>query len=138
MQTFLPYPDFKASAKSLDYKRLGKQRVETLQILKALAGESKGWTNHPATRMWRNHELWLIEYGLTICREWIDRGYNDTCAPKIANYRNKFSDSFTRPPWLGNENFHLSHQSNLVKKFPAYYKKLFPQVPGTLDYVWPV
>ena len=38
MQTFLPYPDFKKSASCLDYKRLGKQRVEGLQILNAIQG----------------------------------------------------------------------------------------------------
>ncbi|HSR28205.1 MAG TPA: cytoplasmic protein, partial [Actinomycetes bacterium] len=27
MQTFLPFPDFAASARSLDQRRLGKQRV---------------------------------------------------------------------------------------------------------------
>ena len=42
MQTFLPYPDFTQSAKTLDYRRLGKQRVEAWQILNALRGVSKG------------------------------------------------------------------------------------------------
>lgn len=32
MQTFLPYADFEKTAKCLDYKRLGKQRVEAWQI----------------------------------------------------------------------------------------------------------
>ena len=36
MQTFLPFADFSKSAACLDDKRLGKQRVECLQILKAL------------------------------------------------------------------------------------------------------
>lgn len=36
MQTFLPYPDFAESASVLDRQRLGKQRVETLQVMKAL------------------------------------------------------------------------------------------------------
>ena len=60
MQTFLPYPDFKQSAACLDYRRLGKQRVEGVQILKAILGEKslngkpyKGWLNHPATLMWK-------------------------------------------------------------------------------------
>jgi len=30
MQTFLPYADFKLSTRVLDYKRLGKQRVEAM------------------------------------------------------------------------------------------------------------
>lgn len=33
MQTFLCYPDFNKSAQVLDYRRLGKQRVEAWQIL---------------------------------------------------------------------------------------------------------
>ena len=35
MQTFLPYPDFARSARCLDNRRLGKQRVESYQILRA-------------------------------------------------------------------------------------------------------
>jgi hypothetical protein len=31
VQTFLPYADFEESARTLDAKRLGKQRVETIQ-----------------------------------------------------------------------------------------------------------
>lgn len=36
MQTFLPVADFEKAATFLDYKRLGKQRVECLQILNIL------------------------------------------------------------------------------------------------------
>ena len=36
MQTFLPYEDFTKTAQCLDYKRLGKQRVEAYQILRIL------------------------------------------------------------------------------------------------------
>lgn len=39
MQTFLPYPDFIKSASVLDKRRLGKQRVETLQIMQAIFGQ---------------------------------------------------------------------------------------------------
>lgn len=48
MQTFLPYPSFAESARVLDRQRLGKQRVEVLQLLRALTGQTKGWANHPA------------------------------------------------------------------------------------------
>ena len=43
MQTFLPYPDFIASARVLDSKRLGKQRVEALQVLRGLIRPGYGW-----------------------------------------------------------------------------------------------
>lgn len=39
MQTFLPYASFAATAAVLDDKRLGKQRVETLQVLQTLLRE---------------------------------------------------------------------------------------------------
>lgn len=53
MQTFLRYEDFVATAAVLDDRRLGKQRVETYQIPRALTWSSHGWKNHPAVKMWR-------------------------------------------------------------------------------------
>jgi hypothetical protein len=38
LQTFVPENTFEHSVRVLDRQRLGKQRVETLQIMKALAG----------------------------------------------------------------------------------------------------
>ncbi len=67
MQTFLPYPCFIESAKCLDFRRLGKQRVESKQLLNALeirkSGIAKGgWVNHPATVMWEGYEDALKHY----------------------------------------------------------------------------
>ena len=62
MQTFLPDPDFERTARILDDRRLGKQRVEVLQILNAMHRTSGGWVNHPATRMWRGFEPALVAY----------------------------------------------------------------------------
>ena len=42
MQTFLPEEDFYKTAQSLDRQRLGKQRVETLQIAGVVAGIKDG------------------------------------------------------------------------------------------------
>ena len=41
MQTFLPYKDIQKSVKCLDYRRLGKQRVEAMQILKQIQENDK-------------------------------------------------------------------------------------------------
>lgn len=139
MQTFLPYPDFVESAKCLDRQRLGKQRVEVLQILNALTNNG-GWANHPATKMWRGYEASLIEYGFAICDEWhYIRGYRDTCSDKITDIMLSCGfDKSNDPPWLGDETFHLAHKSNLIRKLPEYYGKLWPDVPANLPYVWPV
>lgn len=136
MQTFVPIPDFALSAKSLDDKRLGKQRVETLQILNALTGLSKGWTNHPATRMWRGHERALTNYGLAICEEWIHRGFNDSCHAKISLFYKKFSDT-GMPDWWNDDRVHDSHKSNLMRKFPLHYDQFDWEVSDDLPYYWP-
>jgi|TARA_A100001037_G_scaffold91951_1_gene83363 hypothetical protein len=137
MQTFLPYPDYKLSAMALDMRRLGKQRVEVLQILKALNGESKGWVNHPATLMWKGYEHSLVDYGKAICNEWVQRGYQDTCADKIEAYRAMFPNSSTDVPfWMGDKAFHTSHKSNLRRKDPDYYAVWF-DIPKDMEYVWP-
>ena len=41
MQIFLPYKSFKKSAEVLDYQRLGKQRVEALQIINIIEGNPR-------------------------------------------------------------------------------------------------
>jgi hypothetical protein len=141
MQTFLPYVDFVKSAECLDSKRLGKQRVEVLQLLRALHGETRGWINHPATRMWRGYENYLVEYGNDICSEWVHRGYKDSCRDKILKYYisgRRFGAPMPYPTWLGNEAFHASHRSNLLRKDPVHYGKFGWTEPDNFPYVWPV
>ena len=41
MNTFLPYPSIQESAQSLDRRRLGKQRIETLQLLNSFVREKR-------------------------------------------------------------------------------------------------
>ena len=111
MQTFLPYPDYAASAKVLDRQRLGKQRVENLQIIKALLDPTYGWQNHPAVKMWAGYEASLIEYGNVCIKEWIRRGYKNNM-PLITVQHSKM------PWWIGNDDFHTSHKSALLFKKP--------------------
>jgi hypothetical protein len=131
MQTFLPYPDFEESAKALDRLRLGKQRVEVFQILRALRSGG-GWVHHPAVKMWKGHEDCLIRYGEAICAEWTRRGYKSTI-----NYDEFRGSEATPPPWLGREDFHASHRSNLLRKSPDYYGKFGWTEGPDLPYVWP-
>ncbi len=130
MNTFLPYPDFEKSAQALDRKRLGKQRVEVLQLLRG------GWPNHPASCMWQGYFFTLAEYGLAICRTWIALSYKDTCFEKIKTIQLGLPVT-GMPAWLGNPEFHRAHQSNLIRKYPEHYLPLFPDVPNNLPYIWP-
>lgn len=133
MQTFLPYPDFKKSVQVLDYKRLGKQRVETFQVLNILLDrtETKGWRNHPVTKMWSGYEEALKLYQNYTIREWIDRGYKNTMKFEDVTY-----SDLILPPWFGSDKFHRSHRSNLLRKDFFYYSKYFSE-PDNLEYYWP-
>lgn len=131
MQTFLPYPEFDRSVKCLDYRRLGKQRVEAMQILNALRDSNYGWQNHPAVKMWRGHEEALKLY-MNICiQEWINRGYNNTMKIEVVDQKN-----CKCPHWIGKEEFHASHRSNLLRKDPEWYGQFGWKEDDSLPYVW--
>lgn len=136
MQTFVPFgADFKSNAQVLDRARLGKQRVETFQILNALQGLSKGWVNHPATRMWRGYEPALAYYGIVMCKEWRRRGYMDSMLTRFGPF---LDDQIILPDWLERDDIMESHRSNLIRKRPDIYQPVWPTVPDDLPYVWPV
>lgn len=137
MQTFLPYPNVVKSAKCLDWRRLGKQRVEAKQILNILLErtDKKGWRNHPAVRMWCGHETTLKIYYNAILDEWIERGYNNNMEYE---YLTVLDLAETRnPSWL-TEEFCASHRSNLLRKDPKWYGQFEWIEPDDLPYVWPV
>lgn len=146
MQTFLPLPDFKASVRALDMRRLCKQRSETKIILAIIEGEEKtsvpgiveistkkAWSNHPATRMWRGYSQALRLYQRETITEWVNRGYkNNMELPEITN-------KIVYPPWFGDYDFHASHRSNLLRKNPDFYGRWvlgWTEHPN-MEYIWP-
>jgi len=131
MQTFLPYPHFVRCAQVLDFRRLGKQRVEARQILKSLQ-VGGGWKNHPAVRMWRGYEDILIHYGNEMLREWVRRGYRNTMP--LLEIRDGYSEY---PSWIGDDAFHASHRSNLLRKDPVWYGQFGWAERDDLPYIWP-
>ena len=138
MQTFLPYQGCQLTALVLDYRRLGKQRVEAWQIYQTLIGNSKGWRNHPAVLMWKGYEEALLFYGWTMSREWVRRGYNGKIMLERFESILPMHNNLIWPLWYGNDDFHDSHKSNLLRKNPEHYIKYWPDVPDNLPYVWPV
>lgn len=145
MQSFLPYASFAESASVLDYRRLGKQRMECKQMLAALgyaivAGRlihrepAQGYKNHPCTLMWKGYEMALAFYGSICIYEWMNRGYNNTmefmdpCEPRV----------YTVPDWIGDEAIHSSHRSKLMQKAPEHYEQFGWDDPLDMRYWWPI
>lgn len=109
MQVFVPHDTYEESVRVLDNRRLGKQRVETYQIINVLLGISPGkhlvrmtktgkpvyewdgtfgpkapgaWRNHPAVLAWRPNLGALMLYQEATVAEWTARGHADTCLEK--------------------------------------------------------
>ena len=132
MQTFLPYPSFTKTFKTLDYRRLGKQRVEAKQILNVLLDRTttRGWRNHPIVRMWEGYEPSLQLYHNLCINEWINQGYNNNM--ELEN----ITEPIIYPHWLGNKSFHSSHRANLLRKDYEYYSQFRWTEDSENPYSW--
>lgn len=153
MQTFLPFSDFDECARVLDSKRLNKQIRESKQILCAIIADQparrerqrkwgKFYPNHPAVKMWRGHQLALIDYTLAMIEEFRRRGGQDRVNvqrwfERVASMLSAWGYSKDTPWWLGEEELHASHRSNLLKKEPDWYCKFDWTEGDGLPYWWP-
>ena len=132
---FLPYASIEKTAKTLDNKRLGKQRVEAFQIINVIENPNpKGWRNHPAVKMVYWYPNFVKHYCNIMIDEWISRGFKNT----MKKY--EITGKIIYPWWFGNEDFHYSHQASLLRKDNKYYKDKFEDIPEKYKekgYIWP-
>ncbi|UCG02540.1 MAG: hypothetical protein JSW11_00820 [Candidatus Heimdallarchaeota archaeon] len=134
MQTFLPHPNFEQSIRCLDWRRLGNQRREALQIFNVVSGinPNSRWRNHPAVKMWMGYAGAIAHYMNLCIEEWIRRGYNNNMhIHPLDVYKMQY------PPWLGTEVLHASHRSNLLRKDPVWYGQFGWTESDYLPYYWP-
>lgn len=137
MMVFIPYSDPIKIAKILDYKRLGKQRVEARQILSIILGEAKwtAWRHHPAVLMWVKYPNELKYYYNTMIKEWIARGYKNN----MVMYENLPEDM--QMPWFMYCGPILrSHKATLLRKNYDHYSQYFKAPKTYLEHgiIWPV
>lgn len=136
VNTFVPFSNFRLIAAVLDYKRLGKQRVEARQILQALTGEKNGWSHHTAVRMWIGYEEALKFYINCMIDEWIARGYKNS----MEKY-NVEEEHVIFPWWIRWRPVQYSHRASLYRKKPEYYKNYsfddIPPIYHKCGYIWP-
>jgi hypothetical protein len=163
MQTFVPIAstNFADIAQVLDNKRLNKQALEGWQIMMNLLqldpqGEhriSKGWSNHPAVKMWKGHEQSLYDYIVAMTDEWILRGYKTTIKDKasetlkVATLHGLVSNITKPPAWITESQVYKevakSHRLALLTKDYEWYSQFgwdedSGKAPESYDYVWPV
>jgi hypothetical protein len=151
VNTFLVHSDYALSARFLDLRRLGKQRLEAHHMIQVLLGEKKSWINHPATKAWSNHMISLKHYFNCIVREWIRRGCKNSYALYDLGDESSLSD--VAPPWTKSPRIHYSMMAQLQLKDPTFYNvpslkekipphllQYFESMPSEYlryGYVWP-
>ena len=130
VNTFAVSASVQECAKSLDYRRLGKQRVEAYQIWKVIKGYSNGWRHHPVVKSWVGYSCALAMYTNAMIDEWVARGYNNTMK-KLPHCKNPVF-----PWWWGWKAVMLSHRASLNRKMPEYYSFEVGEYQKH-GYVWP-
>jgi len=152
MQTFITFRSFSRVAAGLDMMRLGKQKEEALQILRALRHEKPVVGNKWAYEMWRGHEEALVLYGLFITHEWrCVRKLRDSTWGQFADLASEYgmlraADMVKedRPPlvaypaWMTETWILRSHRSRLIEKMPHHYVEQFGATPVNMPYIWPI
>jgi Pyrimidine dimer DNA glycosylase len=139
VNVFLSGPSVVESFERLDYRRLGKQRVELKQILTLETGGA--WSNHPATRMWAGSLGFVARMGITCCLVWRSRGYKDSLLPWFTRKAEEYSRD-SAPEWLvkaretGDCDFFADVRANLVRKDPCY-NGFWPNTQPKEGYRWP-
>ncbi|CAF3991426.1 unnamed protein product, partial [Rotaria sp. Silwood1] len=128
MQIFIPLLTIQEIAECLDNQRLGKQRLECLQVINIIRGTQSpnaktgriAFENHPIIDMWRPYVPFLKFYFNTMVKEWINRGFQNSLTLEDVK-----DEEILTPSWWGLDELHASHRANLVRKLPSHYKDRF-------------
>ena len=125
MQVFIPYasPLDTAMCMKNDTRRFLKQIQEVRQILSAIYDSTRGYANHPVTKMYKNHTAWLNLYLQTL---------------ELVRDNNLFLARFkslqanlVRPKWMTDE-LCDQHKRRLFTKAPHRYPQ-FAELGESLE-----
>lgn len=103
MQVFLPYSNLSEVVTCLvkDKRRFNKQIIECGQIIAAIKGDSKAWSNHPIVWQYRDY------VGFLVCYKKCLEG-DTTATPQL-------------PPFALNQEYLDSHKKRLYQKNPEAF-----------------
>ena len=122
MMIYVPFSDFLQCAKCFDNRTLKRQCVSILRLLKHYRRNSHYYNlPRPAgntaltctAAMWVDTKQALVQYGMTLAQESLNRGANNAMLLWIASFRDR--SPVYLPNWLGWEALHCSHRSELLK-----------------------
>ena len=133
----MPSANFQECSRILDNKRLGKQRIESRQILDDLLNNTKrGWKSHPVSRMWAGYETSLALYMNNMILEWENRGFKNIIM-KLSDLPDK--EIVVYPHWLGKEKYHSAYRAILLAKDYNYYSQFgWRELPNLNKWPYPL
>ncbi len=132
MMIWLPYPDFTKSVSCLNTQHLNRQRANCQVLSKSFISPNR-WNHVPTFKAWKNYYE-VFQYYHDVCvKEWVKRGFRTIAvlyeAPK--------PDKRDLPWFIGEEQYHASHRSNLLRLDPTYAGIEGWREPSNLPYLWP-
>jgi len=115
----------------------GKQITITKNLFVSLKDNyvKIGYIYHPALLLWFNYIPALKHYINVHVAECKARGADNSINIESDEYNKGIDPKY--PPWTMDGDFLIRHRSNLIRKKPEYYSKIFPNVPDNLQYFWP-
>ncbi|MGC8583310.1 MAG: pyrimidine dimer DNA glycosylase/endonuclease V [Thermoproteus sp.] len=136
MQIFRPYVDWSKSARVLDNRRLGKQRVEAKQVIMAILRRMgvlndgrRGWLNHPVVLMYYNDGRPylddLVGYFEATVAEWRFRGFRNEIS--LADIMPLIKSATSAPGTPITHVHEVEYRRVLLLKDPCYYIDRFPR-----------
>lgn len=151
MITYLPYREYDKTAEVLTDFDLQKQTLHVIMLLNALHETDeqnvRAWGNHPAAAMWRGYEVQLSLYGLAMCAAEMERGFSgsEERSKRMQWHYDTatFPDDFKmeKPPWYEAPELitwvERTHRSALISREPAWYSKIWPEIPRDLTISMP-
>lgn len=134
MQVFRPYVDWWMSARVLDDKRLGKQRVEAKQVMMVILRKMglirdgrRGWLNHPIVIMYYNggrpYFRDLIGYFNACVEEWRRRGMASSIS--LSNIEHLISSVASAEGHPLTHAHEVEYRRVLILKSPEHYLRAF-------------
>lgn len=95
---------------------------------------------HPVDLMWTGSELALAAYVQAMCTEAGYRGIviqvsRDTWT--LSQSLRSDGDQFAHPEWMSDVDVLRSHRSNMARRWPKAYGKMWGKIDTTWPYLWP-
>lgn len=116
---YMPYQDYRRSAKCLSDAHLREQRVSCMRVINVLCASQKR-DREPWMADWENHldaVLYAIDATIEELRRRKLQGPHGICPWMLRK-------NTPEPSWLGESAYHDEVKQNLLKADPAHYGKM--------------